>query len=346
MVTLGVLLLVFHRATRPPPVCSSVDPCHCRTTRTSCLCAAGTSGPDCLQTECNWHEETLSHGGQCDTCNSHHHCHGCTTKDTCDAANAATLPTHPDDARDDTYCAWRGDRCQNECSSYACSSCATESGCMQRALCHWVFQQAEFGTLSMGNGQYGCQPRCDRHACSGCMTQEQCTAASSDSEENLQVPGCTWDPNQSICVHTCESTLLEKEGLGCWTCTTEFLCRVAHHGCAWDGAESRCTGSNSEELAVMYGDVVNPARSALSKVDSVVGNLLVEHAERTGQHDDEIYDHWASASQHTCIVRFAHTKCDRLWVCCSHTVCGGQRGSISLRADHTTRFARFTPPPW
>jgi hypothetical protein len=50
--------------------------------------------------------------------------------------------------------------------------------------------------------------------------------------------------------------------------------------CAWDEQAAVCQGANSELLSIQYGDVVNPSSGQLDMVDSVAGNVLIEHAER------------------------------------------------------------------
>ena len=60
----------------------------------------------------------------------------------------------------------------------------------------------------------------------------------------------------------------------------------------------RCQGPNSDEISVLSRDVVNDF-TMLTMIDSVVGNVVVEHAEN--HHDDESYEHFAGA--HKLVVR-------------------------------------------
>eukprot|EP01048_Picozoa_sp_COSAG05_P005944 COSAG05_NODE_367_length_10739_cov_10.311842_12_plen_328_part_00 len=295
----GFGLLLLKGLTAPPTICSSIDPCHCHSTEQSCLCSGGTlPGPECLQTQCNWHlPDGQSSVGLCDTCDSAHHCHGCSTEDSCKGANYNKV---------DNLCVWHQGECKDQCSSYACSSCESETSCMQHALCHWVYS-VQLATPM-------CMPRCDRHFCGGCTTEASCLEASSDSEQNWQVAGCAWDAVQSVCEHTCASTTAPGNAdpaLGCWTCTTKYLCEdkgAPDDQCSWDDDNAVCVGANSDEVAVHYGDVVNPAAGELEHIEQVVGNLLVEHAERAGQNDDVIYDHLAGIKVVIGSIALFHSK--------------------------------------
>eukprot|EP01047_Picozoa_sp_COSAG01_P072954 COSAG01_NODE_11746_length_1868_cov_1.820237_3_plen_85_part_00 len=70
--------------------------------------------------------------------------------------------------------------------------------------------------------------------------------------------------------------------------------------CAWDEEAAVCQGANSELLSIQYGDVVNPSSGQLDMVDSVAGNVLIEHAERgVAAGASRVFDNIASTKAST-----------------------------------------------
>jgi hypothetical protein len=215
-------LLVLHHLATPDVGCTSADACHCHHTRTLCLCAAGSSeGEDCLDTGCNWHQQTLHHGGQCDSC-SRRHCHGCNSEQSCSSA---------DEGSTEPFCRWLaapgvGARCAPRCSSYACDACEDQSQCSQRGLCQWYLAPMAHSLDPLGmlwgdavNGA-SCRPRCDAHHCGGCLDRANCLGAASSQGTAATSATCTWDEEQAMCVPGCEAIAgkeMALKGLGCWT---------------------------------------------------------------------------------------------------------------------------------
>ena len=122
-----------------------------------------------------------------------------------------------------------------------------------------------------------CLPRCDHISCEGCASKSTCTG--------VEGGRCSWDPEQNTCLRSCGRY---KQGLrygACWMCTSQFLCES--EACSWDDDMDYCSSNDgSNDLSVADIDIINPMETS-TFVDSIVGNLILEHANLHGIENDE-----------------------------------------------------------